>query len=67
MGKFSQRFVDYHGCGICYMDGTRKIAPKKRKCIQPTFEALWKNTIDVNNNVETKIRLKHKKSQHSIV
>ena len=58
MGKFSSTFVDYHGFGICYMEGTRKIVPKKRKCFQPTFEAFWKNTIDVNNNVETRNRLK---------
>ena len=60
MGKLLEKSVNYHGCGSCYMDGTRKIVPKNRKCIQLTFEAFWKNTIDVNNKVEMRNRLKHK-------
>ena len=23
--KFSQKFVTYHGCGNCYLDGTNKL------------------------------------------
>ena len=52
MEKLLETFVNYHGCGSFYMDGTRKIVPKNRKCIQLTFEAFWKNTIDVTTKLK---------------
>ena len=27
----------YHGCGNGYLDGTRKIVPKNRKCLMKTY------------------------------
>ena len=60
MVNFSQRFVVYHGCGNSYQDGTRKIVPKNRKCIAPTYYPFWKKPIDVRNKVETRAQLKVK-------
>ena len=60
MVNFSQRFVVYHGCGNNYMDGTRKIVPKNRRCITPTYYPFWKKPIDVRNRVETRAQLKVK-------
>ena len=37
MGKFSQTFVAYHGCGNFYKDGIEKIVPKGRRCIVSTY------------------------------
>ena len=42
MGKFSQKFVAYHGSGNCYQDGTNKIVPKNRRCIMQTYNPFWK-------------------------
>ena len=58
MGKFSQKFVAYHGCGNCYQDGTNKIVPKNRRCIMQTYNPFWKKPIDVHNRVETRAQLK---------
>ena len=55
-----QRFVVYHGCGNNYMDGTRNIVPKNRRCIAPTYYPFWKKPIDVRNKVETRAQLKVK-------
>ena len=55
-----QTFVVYHGCGNGYLDGTRKIVPKNRKCIAPTYYPFWKNPIDVINRVETRAQIKSK-------
>ena len=60
MVNFSQRFVIYHGCGNSYQDGTRKIVPKNRKCIAPTYYPFLKKPIDVRNKVETRAQLKVK-------
>ena len=60
MGKFSQTFVAYHGCGNCHYDGTNKIIPKGRKCIIWTYNLFWKIPIDVYNKVETRGQLKIK-------
>ena len=60
MVNFSQRFVLYHGCDNSYQDATRKIVPKNRKCIAPTYYPFWKKPIDVCNNVETRAELKVK-------
>ena len=58
MGKFSQTFVAYHGCGNCHYDGTSKIISKGRKCIMWTYNLFWKIPIDVYNKVETRGQLK---------
>ena len=60
MVNFSQTFVVYHGCGNGYLDGTRKIVPKYRKCIAPTYYSFWKKPIDVCNREETRVQLKSK-------
>ena len=60
MGKFSQTFVAYHGCGNDYQDGTNKIVPKNRRCIQQTYNPFWKKPSDVRNKVETRAQLKIK-------
>ena len=60
MGRFSQTFVACHGCGNCYQDGTNKIVPKNRRCIQQTYNPFWKKPGDVRNKVETRAQLKIK-------
>ena len=60
MVNFSQTFVVYHGCGNGYLDGARKIVPKNRKCIAPTYYPFQKKPIDVHNRVETRAQLKAK-------
>ena len=57
MFNFSQTFVVYHGCGNCYLDGTRKVLPKNRKCVRPTHYPFWKKPIDVRNRVETRAQI----------
>ena len=57
MINISQTFVVYHGCGNGYLDGTRKIVPKNRKCIRPTYYPFWKKPIDVRNRVETRAQI----------
>ena len=42
------------------MGGTRKIVPKNRRCITPTFYPFWKKPIDVRNKAETRAQLKVK-------
>ena len=60
MVNFSQRFVVYHGCGNSYQDGIKKIVPKNRKCIAPTYYSFWKKRIDVRNKAERRAQLKVK-------
>ena len=60
MGKFSQTFVAYHGCGNYYQDSTNKIIPKNRKCAMQTYNPFWKKPIDVCNRVEIRAQLKTK-------
>ena len=60
MVNFSQRFVVYHGCGNSYQDETRKIVPKNRKYIAPTYYPFWKKPIDVRIKVEIRAQLKVK-------
>ena len=57
MVNISQSFVVCHGCGNVYLDGTRKIVPKNRKCIRPTYYPFWKKPIDVRNRVETRAQI----------
>ena len=57
MVNISQTFVFYHGCGKNYIDGTREIVPKNRKCIRPTYYPFWKKPIDVRNRVETRAQI----------
>ena len=35
--KFSQKFVTYHGCGNCYLDGTNKLEQPNNRCFAPTY------------------------------
>ena len=57
MVNISQTFVVYHGCGNGYLDGTRKIVPKNRKYIRPTYYPFWKKPINVHNTVETRAQI----------
>ena len=43
-----------------YLDGTREIVPKNRKCIGPTYYPFWKKPIDVRNRVEARTQIKLK-------
>ena len=61
MVNFSQTFVVYHDCGNGYLDGTRKIVPKYRKCIAPTYYPFWKKPIDVRSGEETRAQLQPNK------
>ena len=57
-GKFSQRFVAYHGCeNWSYQDGTNKIVPKGKKCIQQTYNPFWKHPREVRNRGQTRAQL----------
>ena len=47
--KFSQKFFTYHGCGLCYVDGTNLIQSKSRSCFFPTHEPFWKDPRDNSN------------------
>ena len=60
MVNFSQTIVIYHGCGNGYIDGTRKIVPKNKRCIAPTYYPFWKRLIDVRNKAERRAQLKVK-------
>ena len=53
MVNISHTFVTYNGCGNGYLNGTRKIVPKNRKCIRATHYPFWKKSINVRNTVET--------------
>ena len=60
MVNISQTFVVYHGCRNGYLDGTRKIVPKNRKCIRPNHYPFWKKPINVRNTVETRAQISSK-------
>ena len=60
MKATTQTFVTYHGCGYCYIDGTSKIVPKGRRCINPTHNPFWKNLVYVRNKVQTRAQIKSK-------
>ena len=57
MVNISRTFVVYHGCGKNYLDGTREIVLKNRKCIRPTYYLFWEKPIDLRNRVETRARI----------
>lgn len=58
--SFSQNFVQYHGCGCFYKDGTLPILNINKKYIKPTINPFWKRPNDVINKVETRSQLKKK-------
>ena len=58
MVNISQTFVAYHGCGKNYLDRTRAIVLKNKKCIRPTYYPFRKKPIDVRNRVETRAYVK---------
>ena len=62
MKNFSQTFVNYHGCGNGYLDGTNKIVPEGRRCIMPTNNPFWKKPIDTSNKIAktTRSQIKNK-------
>ena len=57
MVNISQTFITYHGCYNGYQDGTRKVVPKNRKSIKPTYNPFQKKPIDVRNKAETRGKL----------
>ena len=54
--KFSQKFVTYHGCGNCYVDGTNKLEQPNNKCFAPTNNPFWKRPEDSNNKIAKSTR-----------
>ena len=68
MVNISQTFVTYHGSGNGYLDGTRRIVQKNRKCIRATHYPFRNKQIDVRNRVETRaqIKLKPKATKDSL-
>ena len=49
--KFSQKFVTYHGCGNCYVDGTNQLEEPSNKCFSPTNNPFLKRPEDSNNKI----------------
>ena len=62
MKSFSQTFVNYHGCGNCYLDGTNQIITKGKRCLTPRNNPFWKRPIDTTNKKakSTRSQLKFK-------
>ena len=60
MKNVSQTFVRYHGCCHCYLDGTNKLVLKGRKCIMPTNNSFWKNSVDTSNKIAKSTRMQLK-------
>ena len=56
MKNFSQTFVNYHGCGNGYLDGTNKIVPEDRKFIMPIYDPFWKKPIDTSSKIAKSAR-----------
>ena len=54
--KFSQKFVTYHGCGNCYLDGTNKLEQPNNRCFAPTYNPFWKRAEDSNNKIAKSTR-----------
>ena len=50
----------YHGCGLCYVDGTMALISKNGGCGTPTDYPFWKDEEDVPNNVRTRNQLKRR-------
>ena len=62
MKNFSQTFVQYHGCGYSYLDGTNMLLESGRKCLLETNNPFWKKPIDSCNKIakSTRNQLKSK-------
>ena len=54
--KFSLKFVTYHGCGSCYVDGTNLIQSNSRLYFFPTHESFWKDPKDTSNKIARSTR-----------
>ena len=50
----------YHGCGLCYVNGTMALISKNGGCITPTDYPFQKDVEDVSNNVRTRNQLKRR-------
>ena len=59
--KFSQKFVTYHGCGLCYINGTNLMQSNSRSCFFPTHEPFWKDPKDTSNRIPKSTRNQLKK------
>ena len=57
----SQGFVEYHGCGTCYADGTLPIISKDGGCYNPKTYPFWKHPADATDKVNTRLQLKQKR------
>ena len=57
----SQGFVEYHGCGTCYADGTLPIISKDGGCYNPKTYPFWKHPADAIDKVNTRLQLKQKR------
>ena len=49
----------YHGCGLCYEDGTVALISKSGACLNPTSYPFWKDPVDVSNRMKTKKQIKN--------
>ena len=54
--KFSQKFVTYHGCGNCHIDGTNKLEQPNNKCYWPANNPFWKRPQDSYNKIAKSTR-----------
>ena len=59
--KFSQKFVTYHGFGLCYINGTNLMQSNSRSCFFPTHEPFWKDPKDTSNRIPKSTRNQLKK------
>ena len=57
----SQGFVEYHGFGTCYADGTLPIISKDGGCYNPKTYPFWKHPADATDKVNTRLQLKQKR------
>ena len=58
---FSRKFVTYHGCSLCYVNGTDLIQSNRRSCFFPTHEPFWKDPKDTSNRIPKSTRNQLKK------
>ena len=59
MKNYSQTFVQYHGCGNSYLDGTNMLTETGR-CATPTYNPFWKRPIESSNKIAKSTRNKLK-------
>lgn len=61
--KFTQHLITYHGCSVCYLDGTNEIV--YGKCQKATFNQFWKNAEHVKNRIAKSTRSQVKRKPNA--